>query len=81
MKKNFFDFFFQNFENFEILGPHGTLKTPWEDDEPLRERRQMISGSVSGIFPLRGGRGKQESAKNPLRDPKISHINRFCCIT
>ena len=27
-KKNF-SIFFQNFENFEILGPHGTLKTPW----------------------------------------------------
>ena len=31
----------------------------------------MISGSVSGIFPLRGGRGKQESAKGI---PK-SHIS------
>ena len=33
-KKN--SIFFENFENFEILGPQGTLKTPWEDDEPLR---------------------------------------------
>ena len=21
---------------FEILGPHGSLETPWGDDEPLR---------------------------------------------
>ena len=27
---------FEIFENSEILGPHGTLKTPWRDDEAIR---------------------------------------------
>ena len=37
-KKNdfFFLIFFENFEIFEILGPQGTLKTPWRDDEAIR---------------------------------------------
>ena len=34
--KKIFLIFFENFEIFEILGPHGTLKTPWDDDDPLR---------------------------------------------
>ena len=35
MKKKFL-IFFEIFENFEILGPQGTFKTPWRDDEAIR---------------------------------------------